>query len=97
MLMGYKIAANTHRLMLQKEELTEEERKDFERKVRIYDFLADCEDTDIPLLFDAGAFNEIAIRYAKTAMRQAGISEEDRDLAVAEMRRLFSDYGAMDI
>ena len=97
MLMGYKIAANTHRLMLQKEELTKEERKDYERKVRIYDFLADCEDTDIPLLFDTGAFYEIAVQYAKTAMRQAGISEKERDLAIKEMRGLFFDYSAKTI
>lgn len=97
MLMGFKLAANAHKVLLQREKFTDEEREDFERQIRIYEFLANCEESDIPRLFDSGAFNDIAIRYAKSAMRQAGISEEDRDLAVAEMRRLFSDYSAKNI
>lgn len=94
---GYGIFADVCQKMLTQENLTEAEKKDLERQLRVNEFLAACDDEDIPVLFDSGAFNEIVVRYAKTAMRQAGISEEERDSAITEIRRLFSDYSSKDI
>ncbi len=104
---GFALMADSYRKYLQSQGYDKEagasfcedspEVRDAERKVRIFDFLATCDDDDFYTLFDSSAFNEIAKDYFRMALKQAGVDDETRSNVMNELRFLLSEKTAKKI
>ena len=94
---GYETLADACKRLLEQGDLSEKEESYVRRQLRIYQFLATCDEADRGILFDSGAFNDYVIRFVKTAMQQAGVSEQERQQSIAELEQLFADYHAEDL
>lgn len=70
---GYKLMAASYREAVALNKISEEMA---ERKIRIYDFLNECDKSDIYDLFDSSAFNDILAAYINTACIEAGLGQE---------------------
>ena len=86
---GYKSLAYTYRKNGQ------------EKKARVCDFLASCDDEDICTLFDSSAFNEIAKGYLQIALNELRAEEVlDEEQAISVRRRytlLMSEKTATEV
>lgn len=74
-----------------------------ERKAELYEFLGNCSNDDICMLFDSSAFNEIAKGYLRRAceeLEREGVLDEDEEQGKAVQRRfsvLFSEKTAKEV
>ena len=104
---GFALMADSYRKYLQSQGYDKEtgiefcdnspEVRDAERKVRIFDFLATCDDDDFYTLFDSSAFNEIAKDYFRMALKKAGVDDETRSNVMNEFRFLLSEKTAKQV
>ena len=65
-----------------------------DKKCKVYDFLATCDDEDICKLFDSSAFNEIARSYMRLAVKELveeGTIDEEQGIAVRNRFSLLFD------
>lgn len=69
---GYSYLSATYRKAAEQGEVSQDYA---EKRCRVYDFLATCDDDDICSLFDSSAFNEIAKSYMRLAVRE--LTDED--------------------
>lgn len=88
---GYEVMAKTYRKLVEGGRLSKEEA---EKKCKVYDFLASCDNEDIYNLFDSSAFNEIAKEYMRLAVKELvseGTIDEDQGKAVRNRFSLLFD------
>lgn len=88
---GYEVMAKTYRKLVEGGRLSKEEA---EKKCKVYDFLASCDNEDIYNLFDSSAFNEIAKEYMRLAVKELvseGAIDEDQGKAVRNRFSLLFD------
>ena len=88
---GYKLMADSYRKVAE-EGMIDKEQAD--KNIRIYDFLATCDEDDFCKLFDSSAFNEIAKSYLRLAVSELiseDIIDEDQGIAVRNRFRLLFD------
>ena len=88
---GYEVMAKTYRKLSERGEISKEEA---EKKCKVYDFLASCDEEDIYNLFDSSAFNEIAKEYMRLAVKELvseGKIDEDQGKAVRNRFSLLFD------
>jgi len=95
---GFKMMAETYRKAAAENKISQEQA---DKQIRINEFLSTCTDEDINLLFDTGAFNEIAKSYLRLAAAELVNEKEiDEDQAAAIKRRfafLFSMKTASEV
>lgn len=63
---GFKLMADSYRKASTEGKIDKEQA---DKDIRIFDFLATCDDDDFYRLFDSSAFNEIAKSYMRLAVR----------------------------
>lgn len=95
---GFKLMADCYRNAAEKGKIDKEQA---EKDIRIFDFLATCDEDDFCRLFDSSAFNEIAKSYLRLAVSEL-ISEDtiDEDQGRAVRNRfslLFSEKKASEV
>ena len=88
---GFMILADAQRKAADRGMVTAEEA---EKKCRVYDFLARCDEEDFYNMFDSSAFNEIAKSYMRLAVKELvseGTIDEDQGKAVRNRFSLLFD------
>ncbi len=88
---GFTILSDSYKKALSQGQISREEA---EKKCRVYDFLASCDQNDFCNMFDSSAFNEIAKSYMRLAVRELtdeGTIDEEQALAVRNRFSLLFD------
>ena len=88
---GFSILSDSYRKAAERGEITQEQAN---HDCRLFDFLADCSESDIYTLFDSSAFNEIAKSYMRLTVRELvseGIIDEEQGQAVKNRFALLFD------
>ena len=88
---GFELASESYRKAAEQGIIT---RATADKKCRIYDFLATCDDEDICNMFDSTAFNEIARSYMRLAVKELveeGTIDEEQGKAVRNRFSLLFD------
>ena len=96
---GYTLMAESYRKLMNEGKID----KEFaEKEIRIYEFLATCDDDDICRMVDSSAFNEIIRTFCRKAIKNAKIDEDnddrEREKAIMnELRWLFDEKTAKEV
>ncbi len=90
----FKMVADTYRRLVRKGELTEEQAK---KDIRIYDFLAECDQEDLYKLIDSSAFNDIIKAIVKLSLRNIKMDEETGSKILREMDHTFDEMTVKDV
>lgn len=88
---GFALLADAQRKAVERGLIGKEEA---EKKCRVYDFLATCDEEDFYNMFDSSAFNEIAKSYMRLAVKELvseGTIDEDQGKAVRNRFSLLFD------
>lgn len=95
---GFTLLADAQRKAVEKGLISKEES---DKKCRVYDFLATCDQEDFCNLFDSSAFNEIAKSYLRIAVREltdeGTIDEEQAQAVRNRYSLLFSEKQAHEV
>lgn len=92
---GYKLLADSYKEAANDGTITSELA---ERRCRILDFLATCNEDDFYHLFDSSAFNEIMMSYVRRAVNNVSeLSDEQRMAVRNEVNMLLSECTAKEI
>lgn len=67
----------------------EDERKTLKSHIKIFDFLATCEDWERLMLFDSSAFNDIVEGYVLLCGDKLGYSQKQKSELTTTLRGLF--------
>lgn len=70
---GYKLIADSYRHLIAKGKI---DKNIAEKEIRIFDFLSTCDEDDIGILFNSGAFNEIMKGYLNAIIADAEVNNE---------------------
>lgn len=70
---GYKLMAESYKKLSVDGKISEE---DANKEIRVFDFLAECDEADLCRLVNSGAFNDIIKGYVKASAEEAGLDEE---------------------
>ena len=65
---GYSIIADNYRHLMEQGKISKETA---EKEIRIYEFLATCDETDKCIMVDSSAFNDIIKAYLRMAVMNA--------------------------
>ena len=68
-----------------------------EKEIRIYEFLATCDDDDKCIMVDSSAFNDIIRAFLKMAVKNADIDEEAQDKVLNQLRWIFDEKRAKEV
>lgn len=95
---GFKLMADSYRKAAEDGKIYKEEA---DKNIRIFEFLATCDEDDFCMLFDSSAFNEIAKSYLRLTVSEL-ISEDmiDKDQGRAVRNRfslLFDEKKASEV
>jgi hypothetical protein len=88
---GFQLLSDSYKKALSLGEISREEA---EKKCRVFDFLATCDQEDFYNLFDSSAFNEISKSYMRLAVKELvseGTIDEDQGKAVRNRFSLLFD------
>ena len=88
---GFQLLSDSYKKALSLGEISREEA---EKKCRVFDFLATCDQDDFYNLFDSSAFNEISKSYMRLAVKELvaeGEIDEDQGKAVRNRFSLLFD------
>ncbi|MBQ6407948.1 MAG: hypothetical protein IJJ64_07915 [Butyrivibrio sp.] len=88
---GFKLMADSYRKAAEEGKIDKEQA---DKDIRIFDFLATCDEDDFCKLFDSSAFNEIAKSYMRLAVRELveeEVIDEDQGKAVRNRFSLLFD------
>ena len=95
---GFTILSDSYKKALSQGQISREEA---EKKCRVYDFLATCDQDDFCNMFDSSAFNEIAKEYMRLAVRELvdeGTIDEEQGKAVRNrFAYLFDEKQAKEV
>lgn len=96
---GYTMLAESYKKLLQEGKVTEEEAK---KNIKVMEFLAECSEEEINIMFDSAAFNEIMKEYVRRAINNADLGEEEKKEEIKskimnELRWLLSEKTAGEI
>ena len=88
---GFTILSDSYKKALSQGQISREEA---EKKCRVYDFLATCDQDDFCNMFDSSAFNEISKSYMRLAVKDLtdeGTIDEEQAKAVRNRFSLLFD------
>ena len=96
---GYTMLAESYKKLLKEGKVTEEEAK---KNIKVMEFLAECSEEEINIMFDSAAFNEIMKAYVRRAINNADLGEEEekeeiKSKIMNELRWLLSEKTAGEI
>lgn len=70
---GYKVLADSYRKLLAEGKI---EKEVAEKEIRVLDFLATCDTTDLCIMFNSSAFNDIFKGYLDAIVKDAELDPE---------------------
>ena len=73
---GYTMMADSYRKLMSEGKI---DKDTAEKEIRIYEFLASCDETDLCRMVDSSAFNDIIRAFLNMAVLNADIDEDARD------------------
>ena len=88
---GYQLMAESYRKAYEENKVFKEEA---ERKIKVFEFLANCDEEDICNLFDSTAFNDIAVSYLRLAVSELineNVIDEEQGRKIRNRYRLLFD------
>lgn len=88
---GFALLSDSYKKALSQGQISKEEA---EKKCRVYDFLATCDQEDFCNMFDSSAFNEISKSYMRLAVKELtdeGTIDEEQAKAVRNRFSLLFD------
>lgn len=68
-----------------------------EKNIRIYEFLAACDNDDLCRLVDSGAFNGIIEAFIETAVKDAKLDEEIGENILSQLHYIFDEKTAKEV
>lgn len=90
----YNFMADNYRYLMEQGKIDKDEA---EKEIRIYEFLATCDEDDICRLVDSAAFNNIIKAYLRKALIGAEIDEKTQKKVLDELNWLFDTVGAKEV
>lgn len=91
---GYSIIADNYRHLMEQGKISKETA---EKEIRIYEFLATCDENDKCIMVDSSAFNDIIKAYLRMAVMNAEISEKSQDKVLNQLRWIFDEKQAKEV
>lgn len=91
---GYTLMSESYRKLINEGKI---EREDAEKEIRIFEFLASCDQDDLCRLVDSSAFNDIIKGYMKVAVEDAGVEEKAKSRVLDSIYKIFDSYSAKEI
>ena len=91
---GYKVLADSYRKLLAEGKIKKEVA---EKEIRVLDFLATCDITDLCIMFDSSAFNDIFKGYLNAAIKDAELDEEAAARLKESVRWLLDTKSASEV
>ena len=91
---GYTLMAESYRKLMNEGKI---EKEVAEKEIRIYEFLATCDDDDKCIMVDSSAFNDIIRAFLKMAVKNADIDEEAQDKVLNQLRWIFDEKSAKEV
>lgn len=91
---AYEMMANGYKKRLEHGEIDVESAN---RKIKAYDFLATCDESDLETLIDSTAFNKFIKAYCRKALETANMGKEVQEQVLSQLERLFETEKANDI
>ena len=67
------------------------------RKIKAYDFLSTCDESDLETLIDSTAFNEFIKAYCRKALETANTDKEVQKRVLFQLESLFGNSKATDM
>ena len=91
---GFKIMADACRKVISDTDC--KDKKELEKKIRIYDFLATCDEEDKEILFNSSVFNDRVGVCCSLALSNAGVDEKQYNKVMNELNCLFDSIEISD-
>lgn len=91
---GYTMMADSYRKLAEQGEIDKEAA---DKQIRIYNFLASCDNDDVCRMVDSSAFNDIISAFVKMAVRNADIGEDALEKVLVQLRWLFDEKSAREV
>ncbi len=91
---GYTLMANSYRKLMNEGKI---EKEIAEKTIRIYEFLATCDDDDKCKMIDSSAFNDIIRAFMKMAVKDADIDAEAQEKVINQLQWIFDEKSAKEV
>lgn len=94
MMNDYTLMLESYKMLMEKGKIAKEVA---EKEIRIYKFLATCDNDDFCRMVDSAAFNDIIRAYLKMAVTNADIDEDSKDKVLKQLRWIFDEKTAKEV
>lgn len=91
---GYTMTADSYKMLMEQGKI---DKKTAEKSIRIYEFLATCDNDDLCQMVDSSAFNDIIRAFLKMAVVNAELGEEQQDRVLNQLRWIFDEKSAKEV
>lgn len=91
---GFKLMADSYRKLMNEGKIDKETA---EKEIRVFDFLATCDNDDFCTMVDSSAFNDIIRAYLKMAVDNAGIGDKEKEKVINQLRWIFDEKQAKEV
>lgn len=91
---GYTMMADSYKMLMEQGKI---DKKTAEKSIRIYEFLATCDNDDLCQMVDSSAFNDIIRAFLKMAVGNAELGEEQQDRVLNQLRWIFDEKSAKEV
>ena len=91
---GYTMMAESYRKLMEQGKIDKETA---EKEIRIYEFLATCDNDDLCRMVDSSAFNDIIRAFIKMAVGNADISDKEKEKVIGQLRWIFDEKSAKEV
>lgn len=91
---GYSMMAESYKKAAEKGKINKETA---EKSIRIYEFLATCDNDDLCQMVDSSAFNDIIRAFLKMAVINAELEEEQQEKILNQLRWIFDEKSAKEV
>lgn len=91
---GYTLMADSYRKLMNEGKIDEETAN---AEIRIYEFLASCNQDDLCRMIDSSAFNDIIRGYVNLAVKSSNIDNNSQKEILNQLPWLFDTRSAKDV
>lgn len=91
---GFTMMADSYKKLMEQGKIDKETA---EKEIRIYEFLATCNQSDFCRMVDSSAFNDIIKAFCRKALQGAKVSEEVEDSVMGELRWIMDTMQAGEV